>query len=316
MTPGRPRPAFSHRDKSESDEAFLDTAGRADMTTMRHDDPPGDTDIGRRIDHYIRRGHRTIEGWLTSCDAELIKVVGSAQKAFGISGAVGEIGVHHGKLFVLLDLVRREQEKAFAVDVFDLQALNIDNSGKGNLEKFLDNVQKIAGDADRVEVFKASSTEISWQDIYERIGQPVRLFSIDGGHTAEITYNDLEIARQSLSTGGVIIIDDYFNSDWPGVSEGVVKFLSQAGELAPFAIGQNKILICHPDYSKKYRNYMLDRIDSNWYRKKSTFLGSEVSIFRKPGNFYEKIRSSSFAKKYKNYPGVNIVKAMMKRIFE
>jgi len=270
----------------------------------------------QRLDEYIRHGSRKIKGWLTFADAELIRTVGLAQRDFGISGAVGEIGVHHGKLFILLYLMRTKQEKAFAVDVFDMQSLNIDNSGHGNQVKFLRNVQNVAGNTCGIDIFHASSTEITWSDIYKKINQNVRLFSIDGGHTASITYNDLGIAKQSLSKGGVIIIDDYFNLEWPGVSEGVIKFFCKNASLVPFAIGENKVLICHPKYSLKYRSYLLERIDNTWHRKDSMFLDNEVSIFIKPQTIYDRIKQSDFARKYKDHPVVKPIKPIINRIFQ
>jgi hypothetical protein len=52
-----------------------------------------------------------------------------------------------------------------------------------------------------------------------------RLFSIDGSHTAEATWGDMVTAGMSIQEGGVIIVDDYFAEGWPGVSEGVQRFM-------------------------------------------------------------------------------------------
>jgi len=50
----------------------------------------------------------------------------------GIRGSLGEIGVHHGLLFIVLALSSGPDEQLFAVDVFGRQDLNIDKSGKGS----------------------------------------------------------------------------------------------------------------------------------------------------------------------------------------
>ncbi|HEV2069230.1 MAG TPA: hypothetical protein VGR26_05515 [Acidimicrobiales bacterium] len=44
---------------------------------------------------------------------------GSVANAGTMPGSVGEIGVHHGKLFLLAYLASRRDEAAFAVDVFE-----------------------------------------------------------------------------------------------------------------------------------------------------------------------------------------------------
>eukprot|EP00955_Chlamydomonas_euryale_P067076 359736-Chlamydomonas_euryale.AAC.4 len=65
------------------------------------------------------------------------------QRKWGISGAVGEIGVHHGAFFLSMALTAHKDEPLFALDIFDLQEKNIDRSGQGNLIIFLDNVKTL-----------------------------------------------------------------------------------------------------------------------------------------------------------------------------
>jgi hypothetical protein len=49
----------------------------------------------------------------------------------GITGNVAEIGVHHGRLFILLYLLTSPDERALAVDLFSGQERNIGSSGHG-----------------------------------------------------------------------------------------------------------------------------------------------------------------------------------------
>ena len=49
-----------------------------------------------------------------------------------IEGAIGEIGVHHGKFFVGLAHLAMNHEKLWACDVFEDQALNMGGSGFGD----------------------------------------------------------------------------------------------------------------------------------------------------------------------------------------
>lgn len=57
------------------------------------------------IDRYLRRDMKRVEGWLDPLTARIIAALGRHQTAGGLSGAVGEIGVHHGKLWLVLDHV-------------------------------------------------------------------------------------------------------------------------------------------------------------------------------------------------------------------
>jgi hypothetical protein len=47
--------------------------------------------------------------------------------------------VHHGKLWLILDHIATPDEMRFAIDIFDLQDLNTDRSGRGDLERFEQN---------------------------------------------------------------------------------------------------------------------------------------------------------------------------------
>ena len=68
------------------------------------------------------------------------------------------------------------------------------------------------------------------------------MFSVDGAHTAAATRTDLGNAAACLTEGGVLVIDDVFNSDWPGVSEGFHSFMSASDQqLLPFVIAYNKV---------------------------------------------------------------------------
>ena len=48
----------------------------------------------------------------------VLDVLNTAQRAKQVSGAVAEIGVHHGKLFIGLRLLQRPGDKSVAIDIF------------------------------------------------------------------------------------------------------------------------------------------------------------------------------------------------------
>jgi hypothetical protein len=89
-------------------------------------------------------GEARVEGWLHPYSAEFIRLLAQIQTAAALRGAVREIGVHHGRLLILLLLCKLPDERAFAIHVFDRQELNTDRSGHGDLRRFLDNVRRWA----------------------------------------------------------------------------------------------------------------------------------------------------------------------------
>ncbi|MEG4311023.1 MULTISPECIES: hypothetical protein [unclassified Microcoleus] len=69
--------------------------------------------------------------------------------------------------------------------------------------------------------------------------------------------------------GGVVILDDYYNQEWPGVHEGFIKYMIFHNKnLAPFAYHGNKLFLTTISWTKYYLNSL-----------KKTFLScKEVSL--------------------------------------
>ena len=238
-----------------------------------------------RLQRYLRWGNKRVEGWLYQVDAQLVRAVGDIQTKNGISGSVGEIGVWKGRLFILLYLLLHEKEKAFSVDIFDQNQLSKDrpdpkpNSAlKQILQEFLDNVRKHAGPPDDIHTIRASSDNVVAEDILSTVGV-VRLFSIDGGHTKELVINDLELAASTLCEEGVVILDDCFKPEWPGVTNGLHEFFfRKTGDFVPFAISLNKVFLCKLSAAVMYRE-SLKEIEPGYYNKETVFFGSTVGFY-------------------------------------
>ncbi|HTV54709.1 MAG TPA: class I SAM-dependent methyltransferase [Terriglobia bacterium] len=229
------------------------------------------------LDRYLTVGLRSVEGWLADYSAHFIAALSEVQHHAGYTGAVGEIGVYRGKLFILLLLAALQSEKAFALDVFEDQTLNTDGSGSGaSRDLFLANVRRWAASDANVLVIARPSFDVRADDILAVCGK-VRLLSVDGGHTEECAMNDLHLAEEALLDQGVAIIDDYFNPHWPGVSTGVGKYLMNPdSKLRPFAISPNKLYLTRPQNCEFYRFEMNQRFRP---QKESRMFGSAVDIY-------------------------------------
>jgi hypothetical protein len=138
-------------------------------------------------------------------------------------------------------------------------------------------------------IHQSNSIELSNQSLVALAGGEFRLFSVDGGHAAEIVEHDLEIAESSLATGGILIHDDFFNELWPDVAVATVRYFDKPRGIVPFAIGGNKIMFCHPAYAAGYRT-ALNGLTPRVYER--SFLGYEIlSLEFRKSSFLEKIRS-------------------------
>lgn len=200
--------------------------------------------ISGRMASYVNHGSKRVDGWLARESAEVITRLAELQLSAGVHGGVGEIGIHHGKLFILLYLSLSDGERGFALDVFEDQEANIDRSGHGSREIFLQNLSRNGCDLAQVSVFTADSCRISAEELCASTG-PLKFMSIDGGHTEAITYNDMALADELLCEDGVLILDDVYRERWPAVAAGAFRFiLETTTKLRPFAISPNKTFFC------------------------------------------------------------------------
>jgi hypothetical protein len=198
-----------------------------------------------KLDAYVMdKGHAVVEGWLEEGAASATIGLSQIQAGLGTKGDIAEIGVHHGKYFILLANLRKPGERAVAVDVFEDQYLNVDHSGCGDRKIFERNLQHFS-DVENVVVIKSDSRLLTPKMLLGG-GAGVRLFSVDGSHTASYTDSDLNFATSVLVEGGLVILDDFYNPDWPGVQEGFYRFMRTHGDrFAPIAYGCNKLFIVH-----------------------------------------------------------------------
>ncbi len=240
-----------------------------------------------KLSAYVKHGNRLVKGWLFPGAIQAIVGFSEVQRTAGVSGGVAEIGVHHGRLFILLYLLSVTGEPAVAIDLFSQQELNIDHSGAGDLEQFKKNLKRHA-DTNRLVLYEGDSTELDPRQLVDLGGGQLRLVSIDGGHTAEITSHDLYVSEGALAQGGVIILDDCFNDTWPGVVEGVQQHFSSPRSIVPFGIGANKTFFCHRPFAEKYAA-VLRAVDPRALSR--DFMGSPVVCFayRRPSTLGERV---------------------------
>ncbi|MBR8059220.1 class I SAM-dependent methyltransferase [Burkholderia dolosa] len=225
---------------------------------------------------YLEHGMAEVQGWLTPCSASIIAHLSAHQLRIGLSGNVAEIGVHHGKLFILLANLTAPDEAAYAIDIFDDQHKNVDRSGKGDRVIFEENVRKFATHA-KVVVIQASSLELEGTAF---MSASFRLISVDGGHTGEITCNDLHLSEKQLVEGGIVVLDDILNPDWTGVITGLVKYFSEGGALIPFALSANKLyLTTGRDEAAAYASNLRASFPMALSKRSVEFFGFTVDVF-------------------------------------
>lgn len=191
------------------------------------------------LQRYLAAFHR-IEGWFQFDAALMFMAYHQLLAGHGIAANVLEIGVHHGLSTIAVAALRPPGAKLYAVDLFDhLQSQNISGSGAGNRAIFEHNMREFFGDIDFIVPITGASGSLhrsSFQGDFS-------FCHVDGGHSRAETFHDLDLAASLLVPGGLVALDDYFNAEFPGVSEGAVELLiRKPGMLVPVAIAYNKVL--------------------------------------------------------------------------
>lgn len=203
------------------------------------------TDEHTPIDALVELNHQIwneVDGWVGDRIFIVLRWMRDYFKEDSIQGDIVEIGVHHGKFLIGCSPLLMEGERAVAIDIWEDQNLNVDNSGCGSKSTFLKHWENFAPDAE-VRVISGDSMALSVEDIRQEMSRPkCKFFSVDGGHTPSHVINDLKLAQELMVSGGVVALDDFLGPGWPTVTEGLFDYLAYHNvKLAPFLVFQNKL---------------------------------------------------------------------------
>ena len=230
------------------------------------------------VDAYWTNGFPNVEGWVHAGLLPYIKHINRTQLAGGISGHIAEIGVFHGKFLIALANLAYPESKVTALDVFDDQSKNIDGAGVGDLEKLQQNISAYGPANLDYAYVKADSSALTPLEKIElaRDRGPFRLFSVDGCHTTEHTLGDLQTAQDCLSPGGVIILDDYMQPHWPGVTQAASLFCGSIPRVAPFLYAHHKLFFVGLGWHSHFYHEVVREFAGQPSAKTVTMFGNSV----------------------------------------
>jgi len=231
---------------------------------------------------------RQIEGWFSLEATLLFAWIDELQRGQRITGDLFEIGVHRGRSAILLSHLLQPGESLGVCDLFGEQTGNVSRSGSGDLAMFEANMRQFGAGQGHLRVFAKSSSLLSSVEI----GVGHRFFHIDGGHNADEALSDLRLAAECVVPSGVIIVDDPFRSEWPGVTEAVIRFLDERPDFGAVAVGFNKLLLAKKDAVESYGHHIDNKnarrecgLSHPWQLKNLAFVGRPLRIFYLPTRF-------------------------------
>ena len=80
---------------------------------------------------------------------------------------------------------------------------------------------------------------------------------IDGEHSYNAVYHDLDLVKKLLLKEGLIILDDFFFDLYPQITQAVYKWLDDNPDYVLLAVGACKGMICNKMHYKNYADFML-----------------------------------------------------------
>lgn len=199
------------------------------------------------IEEYIIHEHEKVNGWFSPDAMRIIKALSDIQTNNNIHGDILEIGVYQGKSAIFLSMLLTEYDCLWAVDTFEPDELYY---GLNKQAIFIDNIKNILSPeyiGRQIKIQRRTSSDFfksEYDDLY-------RLIHIDGSHERKDVINDLYQSSDRLLYKGLIILDDLFNPQHPGVMEGFMEYALQH-PCYPLIIGHNKLIFAIDNFTYSF----------------------------------------------------------------
>lgn len=153
-------------------------------------------------------------------------------------GDVLEIGVFQGLSAIGVAALRGPNRRFFAIDSFRAAILNYEPSEIR--ERFLKHMREFHNALDFMTLLEVRSNTLAPETFPTRFS----LCHLDGDHTVEGVLHDLELSFAVLEDGGLLVMDDYYNPMFPGVSEALNRYqLAHPYHFRPLAYGIGKLIL-------------------------------------------------------------------------
>lgn len=154
-----------------------------------------------------------------------------SQTVFGLSGNILEIGTFFGRSTSMMCAVMEDGEVMHVCDAFT-QSTEDSYTAQPTEKILLENIRRANPE------FSEKSIKIHnclSNDLKLSSGDEFRFVHVDGGHSDEQAFADLELVAPHVLLNGIIAVDDYDHRHWPGVTTAVDRFISQNRNFEVFA---------------------------------------------------------------------------------
>ena len=201
---------------------------------------------------YISENANLVNGWFYPADMICFWCLAECQSRFSIPGSICEVGVCEGKSLVLLSLLRGQGERLIGYDLFPG---NMKEAATSNLHKF--------GQPEDSVLIASDTSKLRTEHLAEHIGTDenvgLRFLHIDAGHEYHEVLHQLMLYSQFVRSGGIIILDDYHDREFPGIEAATLDFCARVSprRFVPFLVGANKIYLSEQNCASRYQLELL-----------------------------------------------------------
>jgi Methyltransferase domain len=223
---------------------------------------------------YKNGVEKEIEGWFYDHDLITFWLIDFIQKEAGWRGDLCELGVYLGKSAVALGAMARPDECLFCFDLFHEAPQHVTEA---NINRFCPDL------GDRLVCIKKNLMAL--QAPPPEVGSnSLRFLHLDAVHDHPSVLNDLRNFSPLLTREAVIVLDDCFDPEWPGVPTAMAEFcLSDMGRhIRPFAASKSKMYLCARPYVEIYQRCI---VASGYIDNLSFERVLDVSVLRCYTNF-------------------------------
>jgi predicted O-methyltransferase YrrM len=225
------------------------------------------------VDRFIAEDYENVLGMSSRFAAAICGYVLRRQSELGIAGNFLEIGTFEGRFFIAMALGLAAEEQALGIDSFDWP-------DDGLLERFHTNCARHGLAHGRYQALKASTKNLTSENISQALGGAARFIHIDGDHAPDSLRKDLLLAAPLLHPQGIICLDDMLHPGYPLLAAVVAEWLQQHPEMRVLCIidredivAAAKFMICRADAVPLFRDDLLKTFTAQHYPLDGQFDG-------------------------------------------
>lgn len=211
-----------------------------------------------------------IEGWFSIHSMRLWHSLMEAQA--DIPGNLMEIGTWKGRSIAAIAYALRENERFFISDL------------KLQTEAIQEALTKVGANLAQAHFVGTDSFTLHTHADFKAMENTVRFLHIDGEHSGEAIYRELDHAARIVRRNGLVVIDEFFSPLYAHLTPAVMRYLDRnPHEFRLLMVGFEKGYLCRPSAYRHYQDFIVNRLQQAMAER-----GGKVTVAR-TGDAYEGI---------------------------